>query len=228
MKLKPIKAKETTIIVAGLALDAYQMPEEHYKLSLSQLATKLGLQPTQLRRLPGLQLLPAESLKVKPRAGQSGLRQAVLLGTAEISEALMEFAIRGNQSAKALMIALATETFEHRCDYAFGIKKTEVQYEASLANLYRRLRDEHKKQYIPYLTHWTKVDYPKGSAINYGVRTNQLKVAAGIRSLSPVDYMTTEELMVWNAAEIRYDAFRRAGYWHERALKEISKDAAHV
>lgn len=234
MKTEAIKAKATDLVIAGIAMLAYQMPEGHYKLSLSQLAEALSVQPTQLRRLSALQNLPITALKVSYSKGLSALQneqqrrnkgmtmQSVLLSTEDIAKALLEFTLKGNVNAAALMQALVTEAFDRRCDYAFGIKKTEVEYEASLANLYRRLRDEHKKQYIPYLTHWTKVDYPNGCAMNYKVRTNQLKRAGGFDDCVSVDEMTTEQLLKWNAAEIRYDAFRRAGYWHERALKEIA------
>lgn len=228
MKTEAIKAKTVDVIIAGVALIGFQLSDGSYRVSLSQALEAFGISRGRVNNeILGLLEIPQTaitSLKVNSRKGfrDSTNTRAYLLTVEQFAKCLGFIASKGSQQAIDVLVATANETLQRRFDYAFGIKKTEVQYEASLANLYRRLRDEHKKQYVPYLTHWTKLDYPRGSAINYGVRTNQLKVAAGIRSLAPVDYMTTEELMVWNAAEIRYDSFRRAGYWHERALKEIA------
>lgn len=227
MKTEVIKANEKPVIIAGVEIKGYQLADGTYKTSLNQVLEAFSVlrgresQELRQRLVPYLQ---PQTLKVNRGKGKGSFQvnSTYLLTIEEVNQFLGALAAKGNMLAVSVLVALATETWQRRFDLAFGVIKTEVEYEATLANLYRRLRDEHKKQYIPYLTHWTKVDYPKGSAINYGIRTNQLKVAAGIRSLAPVDYMTTEELMVWNAAEIRYDAFRRAGYWHERALKEIA------
>lgn len=160
---------------------------------------------------------------VHPEKLRVGRSTRSFIPIASFAALVMHMAIdESNTMARALLQATLAESIQRRMDNALNIIVTPEAYEASVANLYRRLRDEHKMQYIPYLTHWTKVDYPKGCEMNYKVRTNQLKRAAGFDDCVSVDNMSTEQLLQWNAAEIRYDAFRRAGYWHERALKEIA------
>lgn len=221
MKTEAVKAKVAKITIAGIELEAYQMPEGHYKLSLSQLATALELQPTQLRRLKGLQNAPVESLKVKRGKRFEGL-QAVLVGTKEISEAAMAFALRGNKLAEALMIALVTEAFERRCDAAFGVKKTEVDYEVQTKEFYRELA---RKSFHPQLT-----SAMNGSFANnqWAKEINRFKRAAGL-PVDCVDNYSKEELQVWTDAMSRYNCLTNMSngkvkpMTHNQALEEIKR-----
>ena len=228
-----MKVKEATVMIAGVEIHAYQLPDGSYRCSASQVLKAFSIDATNVARyingLSTIQNKVVTKLKVSRSKDLSMIHrnssyttQSYLLTTLDLNQLLLNIALNGHPEAGALLVATATETWERRFDSAFGIKKTEVAYDATVANLYRRLRKEHQMQYIPYLTHWTKVDYPNGCEMNYKVRTNQLKRAAGFDDCVSVDDMSTEQLLRWNTAEVRYDAYRRAGYWHELAIKEVA------
>lgn len=209
-----INVKQATIDVAGIQLTAFQLPEGHYKLSLSQLADALGLQATQLRRSTALQNLPVQRLKL--RVGRRSVPlQAVLLGTDEIASALLMFAAK-NEKVAALLIALVKETFERRCDAAFGCVKTELTYEQGTREFFRELarREFHSKLTLQMVGCFHQSQW--------GREINAFKKACGL-PLVKIDEYDRQQVETWYDGIVRYNCFRMEGATHKQALVKIHR-----
>lgn len=218
MKTEAIKVQQKIITVAGIELLAIKMPEGNYKISLSQLALALHLQPTQLRRLEGLQNLPVVDLKPLQSKGRKGLQstKAVLLGNAELSDALLELTLKGNQLAGALMKALVKEAFDRRCDQAFGVQKSEKTYEDQTRDFFRQLA---KETFHPLMTSKMNGSFPNN---RWGTEINNVKKAVGLPLIHCGEY-NREQMMLWSDTITRYNCLREMDKSHKQTLVELHR-----
>jgi len=145
-----IKATRATVAIGDLTVDAFQLPDGSYRMSLSQAAECVGkpargtfdfLQSKALKRLLGevqgtFDFLPDESTdNYQPEnltvdigeggsKGQTRIR-GLPLGLVALYWAWESF--RGNRSALLLTVSLTTESLERRFDDAFGVIRTEQE-----------------------------------------------------------------------------------------------------
>jgi len=145
-----IKATRATVAIGDLTVDAFQLPDGSYRMSLSQAAECVGkpargtfdfLQSKALKRLLGevqgtFDFLPdASTDNYQPEnltvdigeggsKGQTRIR-GLPLGLVALYWAWESF--RGNRSALLLTVSLTTESLERRFDDAFGVIRTEQE-----------------------------------------------------------------------------------------------------
>lgn len=128
-----VTATRATIKLGSIELDAYQMPDGCYKLSVSQAAEAANLYHKRVGQIfekKGLKALLPEGLVVgntyiKAKVETSkGLRQASLIDLKYVS---LLWANCGTVEGQALVSACLMETLERRCDDAFAVKVTEEE-----------------------------------------------------------------------------------------------------
>ena len=160
-----IKATRATVAIGDLTVDAFQLPDGSYRMSLSQAAECVGkpargtfdfLQSKALKRLLGevqgtFDFLPDESTdNYQPEnltvdigeggsKGQTRIR-GLPLGLVALYWAWESF--RGNRSALLLTVSLTTESLERRFDDAFGVIRTEKERNQRLSQQNKQLKQD--------------------------------------------------------------------------------------
>lgn len=126
------KAQRAKILVAGIELNVYLMPDASYRLAGRNVTDAIKEPNISLVRIMGV-----KTLKALPHAGSSLKQIKVDSGESFIPVAIEDaivywgkMATKGNQNAFALIVALATESLERRADSIFNLKRTEEEYEA--------------------------------------------------------------------------------------------------
>lgn len=222
MKTEAIKAKEAEVKLAGVTIKGYQLPDGSYRASLSQVLEAFGISRGSdtyaSLGVSGVLDLGVQRLKV---ARSNGLRGATnintyLLTTEQLNQVLLAITLRGVKEAGALLVATANETWQRRFDAAFGVEKTELNYDQELRDFFRELA---RKSFHPKLT-----AAMNGNIANnrWGTEVNNFKKAAGLR-LVCVDEYTKDELESWSDAMSRYNCLVSMGRTHKQALVEIHR-----
>jgi len=145
-----IKATRATVAIGDLIVDAFQLPDCSYRMSLSQAAECVGkpargtfdfLQSKALKRLLGevqgtFDFLPDESTdNYQPEnltvdIGEGGSQGQTRIRGLPLELVALYWAwesFRGNRSALLLTVSLTTESLERRFDDAFGVIRTEQE-----------------------------------------------------------------------------------------------------
>jgi hypothetical protein len=131
-----VKATRATVQIGSFAIDGFMLPDGSYRMSQTQAAECINLSERNARdfldsktfkRLAGEGFTPAifeiES-EDQPR-GQSRFRALPL----EVAVIYWVYQChRGNKQAFSLLVALATESLERRFDQAFGITRSEDEW----------------------------------------------------------------------------------------------------
>lgn len=144
------KATRAAITLGNLAIEGFMMPDGSYRMSQTQAAEAVGLSERNARdflrskaikRLLGEGYTPAiaevEITSTDQSRGQSRISALPL----EVVNAYWHWqSHRGNKNAFALCMALSAETLERRFDSAFGVTRSEADYNQRLTE--RLLRTE--------------------------------------------------------------------------------------
>lgn len=138
------KAKRATIFVGSLEIEGFMMPDGSYRMSQLQAAECIGTtaqNASNFLRSKAFKALRSEGFtdQVSEQIAVESTDQA--RGETRINavplDVVMLFWIyqcsRGNKPALSLLAALATETLERRFDQAFGVTRTEDEYNQQLA-----------------------------------------------------------------------------------------------
>lgn len=220
MKAEAIKAKAADITLAGVTIKGYQLPDNSYRVSLSQVLEAFDISRGRLNNeILGLLGVPQSAIQSLKVARGKGLRGSTnvnvyLLTTEQLNMCLGILATRGVQNAIALLVATANETWQRRFDAAFGVQKTEVNREQELREFFRELA---RKSYHPQLTSAMVDSVNKG---NWAREVNAFKRAVGL-PLVCVDNYGKAELELWNDGMSRYNCLRAMDKTHKQALQEI-------
>jgi len=129
---------------------------------------------------------------------------------------ITELTIKQNPTAIGFSRALNGLALTQLFSDAFGIK-----FEKEDRQQYLIKRQTHKEQFHPKFTAWLKKDAGgDSSAVKWGLKVDELKLAAGvpltfIDEYNPAEYATIDKL---NQAYASYHSLRLAGISHEGAI----------
>jgi hypothetical protein len=136
-----VKAIRSTVTLGSLTIDGFMLPNGEYRMSQTQAAEIIQLTERNARefldsktfkQLSGEAYTPAifEIEDGDQQRGQSRFR-GLPLKVVVIYWTYQCF--RGNKQARNLLVALATETLERRFDRAFGITRSEDDWDQRLS-----------------------------------------------------------------------------------------------
>jgi len=136
-----VKATRATVTLGSIVIDGFMLPDGSYRMSQTQAAEIVELTERNARdfldskifkRLSGAEYTPAifDIESEDQKRGQSRIR-ALPLEVVVIYWVYQCY--RGNKKAMGLLVALATETLERRFDSAFGITRSEDEWDQRLS-----------------------------------------------------------------------------------------------
>ena len=157
-----IKATRATVAIGDLIVDAFQLTDGSYRMSLSQAAECVGkpargtfdfLQSKALKRLLGevqgtFDFLPdASTDNYQPEnltvdIGEGGSQGQTRIRGLPLELVALYWAwesFRGNRSALLMTVSLTTESLERRFDDAFGVIRTEKERNQRLSQQNKQL-----------------------------------------------------------------------------------------
>lgn len=142
-----IKATRATVQIGSLTVDGFMLPDGSYRMSQTQAAECIGddavyarnfLESKTLKSLKGEGYTP-ETFEVNPK-GQTRGQTRIQGWSLEIVFAYWVYrCFKGNKQAFSLVLALGSETLERRFDTAFGITRTEAEWNELLIQRNQRL-----------------------------------------------------------------------------------------
>lgn len=135
------KAKRESIDLGDRVLEVFQLPSGEYKLSQTQVAEAIGGSESNVRGF-----LASKSLEALPYKGfkpeQMGVEgERVWFNAIPIDLAISYWtkeARADNQVAISLLSASAKEAIERRADRAFGVKRTEEEYNTRFQSAFEK------------------------------------------------------------------------------------------
>jgi hypothetical protein len=139
------KAKRQTIALGDIPLDVFQLPDGAYVMSQTQVAEAVDLDEIYIRRFLSskwLKALPgkdhsSDDFEQVEYEGRGKPIRAIPLETAALFWVYQVW--QKNRQAIALVVATVRETLTRRADAAFGITRSEAEYEAATAEMMKLL-----------------------------------------------------------------------------------------
>ena len=132
------KASRASIQIGEMTVDGFMLPSGDYRMSQTQAAESVGLTERNARdflnskaikRLLGEGYTPAIStVEIESTDQNRGQSRINALPLETVSAYWLWQAFRGNKQALALCMALMTETLTRRFDIAFGVERSESDY----------------------------------------------------------------------------------------------------
>jgi hypothetical protein len=161
---KTVKAEKTDIRLGDISLDVFQMPDGTYRLSKTQILEVIEAKKNWLSRL---RLEAPNILKELQSKGFTGYvvkvsvkleRGETRADTLSISDAMRvwgRFSRSGNVIASDILEAAGVEAIERRADKAFGVKRTEEEYNERFA-LRMDLKDTKRRLFASAIAQWQR------------------------------------------------------------------------
>lgn len=185
------RATRATVTLGTLTIDAFMLPDGSYRMSQTQTAECVGLsernareflQSKALKSLLGEGYTPAIS-EIEPDPDQArGSSRIRSLSLEVVSAYWMWQTFRGNKQALALCMALISETLERRFDAAFGVTRSEDDFNQRLSDrIIAQLENDlgeafnvdsalrHENEYLMQVLRDNEIDpwaLPEGNSIN--------------------------------------------------------------
>lgn len=144
------KASRATVQLGSIEVDGFQLPDGSYRMSQTQIAETIGLTERNARdflRSKAIKSLlgkgytdaisERETVEIESEAGKRGSSRIVTMPLQAVSAYWLWQAFRGNKQALVLCMALITESLERRFDSAFGVQRTENDYNQALVERLR-------------------------------------------------------------------------------------------
>lgn len=132
------KATRATIQIGELSVDGFMLPSGEYRMSQTQTAEAVGLternardflRSKAIKRLLGEGYTPAISeVEIESTDQARGQSRINALPLETVSAYWLWQSFRGNKQALALCMSLMTETLTRRFDAAFGVDRSESDY----------------------------------------------------------------------------------------------------
>ncbi|MEL6383825.1 MAG: hypothetical protein AAFQ89_15495 [Cyanobacteria bacterium J06626_18] len=144
------RAKRSVVAIGELEIEGFQMPDGSYRMSQTQAAEIVGLsernardflRSSAIKRLLGEGYTPAITEVEIDASEQSRGQSRINALPLEIVTAYWVWqCFRGNKQAIALVMALATEALDRRFDAAFGVTRSEAEYDERFSDRVGRLQ----------------------------------------------------------------------------------------
>jgi len=139
-----VKAKRRTIHLGDKPLEVFQLASGEYRLSQTQVAEAIEKPESSFR-----EFLESKAPEALPYKGFDSGKMPVEDSNRPINPTPIDLAIAywtkeariQNQIAVSLLSACAKETIERRADKAFGIQRTEVEYNFRFKTAFEKLAD---------------------------------------------------------------------------------------
>lgn len=153
---KTAKARKALIMLGSLSLEVYQMPKGDYKLSQIQITACVSKPESSFRqflRSKASEALPHKGFKAVKFShdGSGGKINAIPV---KIATAYWKYQYRqGNEPANVLIDACLEESIERRADKAFGIQRTEEEYNERFT-VRLDLRKQKYKVFVSAVSSW--------------------------------------------------------------------------
>ncbi|ESA35954.1 hypothetical protein N836_09550 [Leptolyngbya sp. Heron Island J] len=132
------KATRASIQIGDLTVDGFMLPDGNYRMSQTQTAEAVGLpernardflKSKAIKRLLGEDYTPAISeVEIESTDQARGQSRINALPLDTVSAYWLWQLFRGNKQALALCMALMIETLTRRFDKAFGVQRSEDEY----------------------------------------------------------------------------------------------------
>lgn len=138
------KARERTIFLGEISLYVFQLPSGEYKLSQTQVAEAIGKPESSFR-----EFLASKSPEALPYKGFHSGKLSVEGRNMPINPIPVSLAVAywtkesfaGNLIAIRFLAASAKESIERRADVAFGVKRTEREYNYRFKSAFEKLTE---------------------------------------------------------------------------------------
>lgn len=163
-----VKAISATILLGAIPLHVYQLPDGGYKVDAIGVMGAVDKQKQSLTRfingksplaLPfgGYNFTQVESIPVE---GDAQLIKPIPIALA--TAYWLHEVSKGNQKAQALVQASMAESIERRADAAFGIKRTQIEYNLRFTQTYQSILLENRQEVIERRLPGDDLYFPKG------------------------------------------------------------------
>ena len=156
-KMKTLKVIRTTVHLGDIPLEVFQGVDKFYRLSQTGVASSVDKQECEVRRFSKSKTPQISSGKKDLnfcKGKVDGESTIVTLATIEFAAAYwMKEANEGNCKAISLLYACAVESIERRADRAFGIQRTESEYNQRFA-VRLNLRKDKFRQLTTAIKEW--------------------------------------------------------------------------
>ncbi|OLP15407.1 hypothetical protein BST81_26580 [Leptolyngbya sp. 'hensonii'] len=144
------KASRSQVAIGSITVDGFILPDGSYRMSQTQVAECVGLternareflQSKALKSMLGDGYTPAISEIQSDEDQLRGSSRIRALPLDVVSAYWLWQSFRGNKKALALCMAMVLETLERRFDTAFGVTKSEQEYNELLTERMRLFQD---------------------------------------------------------------------------------------
>ncbi len=144
------KATRASITIGSITVDGFMLPDGSYCMNQTEAADSVGLSERNARdflrskaikSLLGKGYTPAKKdlIEVDSATQARGQTRISPLSLSEVSAFWLWQAYRGNRQALSLCMGLIVESLERRFDNAFGVSRSEGEYNDRLAQRIRQL-----------------------------------------------------------------------------------------
>jgi hypothetical protein len=194
---KAVKAERDTILLGDISLEVFKMPDGQYRLSQTQVPEAVGEGEISFRDFRKSN--SPEALRYKEFRSK---KISVLGNNSKIPAIPIELAaaywvkesIAHNVVASRLLGACTVESIERRADIAFGIKRTEEEYNQRFA-VRVDLKDVKRKKLVSAIAHWLhkqKIYGSKGGQTYFKEAHDRINL--GLQNLRSRDIKTLNNL----------------------------------
>ena len=142
------KAQRAAITISNFEVEGFMMPDGSYRMSQTSAAEAVGrpqrnagrfLASAGIKALLGKTYTP-DSIEVESSNQLRGQTRINALPLEVVVAYWVSQCSQGNKQAIALVMAMATETLDRRFDRAFGIPRTEAEYDQQLSDRVQQLQ----------------------------------------------------------------------------------------
>lgn len=137
------RATRATVTIGSLTVDGFMLPDGSYRMSQTQAAQVIGKPEINARRFltsKGIETLlgkgyTPDSIEIEPDAEQvRGQSRFNALPLEVVTAYWFTQAAQGDKQAQSLVWALLTESLERRFDSAFGVSRSEDDFNQRLSD----------------------------------------------------------------------------------------------
>ncbi|MCY7286235.1 MAG: hypothetical protein LH679_22995 [Cyanobacteria bacterium CAN_BIN43] len=144
---EPTKASRSTVTLGSLTFDGFMLPNGEYRMSQTQAGEAVGVQRRNVSDFLRSNALKAllgddytgtiserEEIEIESEAGKRGQSRFLSMPLEIVAVYWLWQSHRGNKQALTLCVAMLTETLERRFDRAFGVSRSEDDWNQRLAS----------------------------------------------------------------------------------------------
>lgn len=147
------KARRERVSLGSSEIEGFQMPDGSYRMSQSSAAESIQEPPVYALRFLSSKDAKAllgerytdytpEQIEIEPEPGKRGQSRINALPLEVVSAYWLYRAYRGNKHAFVLCFVLMVETLERRFDKAFGVTRTDGEYNQRLSDRFRQAEQQ--------------------------------------------------------------------------------------